>query len=70
MKVIDQLKQDVEAHLKKLEPNICKKYIRLTPSVKAEFIKTVIKGDQTLKSVKHMFESEGSPIDRYQLLVG
>ncbi|CAD8195584.1 unnamed protein product [Paramecium octaurelia] len=54
MKIIDDIKQQVEKEMKKFDPRLAeKKYLKITQSIKDLFLKAVVSEKQTIKAAAH-----------------
>ncbi|CAD8099410.1 unnamed protein product [Paramecium primaurelia] len=54
MKMLDEIKQQVEKEMKKFDPRLAeKKYLKITQSIKDLFLKAVVSEKQTIKAAAH-----------------
>ncbi|CAD8042853.1 unnamed protein product [Paramecium primaurelia] len=54
MKILDDIKQQVEKEMLKFDPRLAeKKYLKVTQSIKDLFLKAVVKEKQTIKAAAH-----------------
>ncbi|CAD8100741.1 unnamed protein product [Paramecium primaurelia] len=54
MKILDDIKQQVEKEMLKFDPRLAeKKYLKITQSIKDLFLKAVVKEKQTIKAAAH-----------------
>ncbi|CAK79216.1 unnamed protein product (macronuclear) [Paramecium tetraurelia] len=71
MKILDDIKQQVEKEMLKFDPRLAqKKYLKMTESIKDLFLKAVVSEKQSIKAVLLIFIILGCQFNRYQLLIG
>lgn len=53
MKILDDIKQQVESEMKKFDPKLAqRKYLKITQSIKELFLKAVVEEKQSIKTVR------------------
>ncbi|CAD8071004.1 unnamed protein product [Paramecium sonneborni] len=67
MKMLDDIKQQVEKEMRKFDPRLAeKKYLKITQSIKDLFLKTVVCEKQTIEAVNGNMK-QGCKFYWYQL---